>query len=140
MLILLKMSLVLWGILTLISLFQGWHKGQLKYGFKKAVNGLRSLVHLIGACYIFLGGVTVLPAIIEWQNKQIAIQANDVIVFLLSMASVVWLIAMIGTMCWFIGKGSQPWIKYDELELLLQKQSKDRFLSKMPKVLQGILK
>ncbi len=131
---------VLWVLTIAYECVKGWRKGRLKYALKGNVNSMRWVVHLIGSLYIVIGSVSAVPAITEFANGLVASQTDELGIVMIRLMPFAFVVALFWVMVWFMGKGFQPWLKYTDSEKLWAKQEKERWLGKLPRVLQRILR
>ena len=122
-------------LIVVVDWFRARKKKRLRYAVKRTTNDLRWLTHMVGAMYFIIGGVTLLPSVVDWAVNYLAVHpewaAPNVSHYAIVGAPVVYVVAILSIAVWVVSKGFQPWIKYNEQELVWEKEGSEKFRGRL---------
>ena len=133
---LLGIALCLVVVAEIYCCIKAWPKKRLGYELKKFINGLRPMVHFIGAMYILLIGIIPLKSIGEFVG--VAHPSSKFGEIIINLTPIAWIFILLVIIAWVVSKGMQEWIKYNNKELEWRKDEQVKFRSKLPTMLKWV--
>lgn len=123
-----------WLVATLYDLWKGYKAKRLVYTLKNTVNNLRPMATMIWVMYFLVFAALPIAYINEWRDKSLLIQTTDEGRFIIESVPRMYTITVLGIVGYICAKAFSPFIKYNEQELIWEKEAVDKYKERQQKV------
>ncbi len=113
----LKITLLIYIIITIIFAIRKSRKTNLKFATKEAINKSRALITIPFIFYFVIGGISLIPIVSNWTTEQLTkYPLNSDSYFAISWAPRIALITITYFAVKIMNSASKPWINYTKEE------------------------
>jgi len=131
----LKGVLIIYILLSIFITLREARKTSLRFAIKRAFNNLKTIFVTPFAAYFIIGGIYLLPGIIEWTNEQLLrYPSSSNGYFVLSWAPYTAIITIIYFTYKIVTYGLKPWFGYSEKEQTWIYESKVKTQKQLNKI------